>query len=95
MLRSLKLKGKKKEIAEETIKYFENNKKRMRYDEFRRMSLFIGSGVVKAGCKSVIGKRLKISGMHWNIRGANSIIALRCCIESGNFESYWESRLAA
>ena len=94
-LRSLKLKGKKKEIAEETINYFENNKKRMRYDEFKRMGLFIGSGVVEAGCKSVIGQRLKQSGMHWSIRGANSIIALRCRVESGKFEDYWVSRRAA
>jgi len=93
MLRSLKLKGKKKEIAEEMISYFENNKNRMKYDEYRAKNLFIGSGVVEAGCKSVIGQRLKQSGMHWSVRGANSIIALRCCIESGNFESYWESRV--
>jgi hypothetical protein len=57
--------------------------------------LFIGSGVVEAGCKSVIGKRLKQSGMHWSVRGANAIIALRCCLESGGFEDYWESRRAA
>jgi len=94
-LRSLKLRGKKKKITENTINYFKNNKDRMRYDEYRKMNLFIGSGVVEAGCKSVIGSRLKQSGMHWSVRGANSIIALRCCIESGNFESYWESRRAA
>jgi hypothetical protein len=92
---SLNLKGKKKEMMENTIKYFENNKNRMRYDKYREMKLFIGSGVVEAGCKSVIGQRLKQSGMHWTVRGANSIIALRCCVESGNFESYWESRRAA
>ena len=94
-LRSLKLRGKKKEITENTVNYFENNKNRMRYEEYRKKNLFIGSGVVEAGCKSVIGQRLKQSGMHWTVRGANSIIALRCCIESGNFESYWDSRRAA
>lgn len=94
-LRGLKLKGKKKEAAEKAACYLEKNRERMRYDKFRRQGLFIGSGVVEAGCKSVIGGRLKQSGMHWSVRGANSIIALRCCIESARFEDYWEERQAA
>ncbi len=92
-LRSLNAKGKKKEKVEELIGYYENNKKRMDYAEFREQGLFIGSGVVEAGCRSVIGQRLKQSGMHWSVRGANSIIALRCCTESGKLADYWESRL--
>ena len=91
----LKLRGKKKEEVEKEIGYFHKNRERMRYGEFRKQGLFIGSGVVEAGCKSVIGKRLKQSGMHWSVRGANSIIALRCCLESGRFEDYWEQRRAA
>lgn len=87
--------GRKKEELEKALAYFEKNQARMRYDQFRKQGLFIGSGVVEAGCKSVIGKRLKQSGMHWTVRGANAIIALRCCLESGGFEDYWESRRAA
>jgi hypothetical protein len=94
-LRGLKVRGKKTEEAKKTACYFEKNRERMRYDKFRKRGLFIGSGVVEAGCKSVIGKRLKQSGMHWSIGGANSIIALRCCLESGRFEDYWEERRAA
>jgi hypothetical protein len=73
--------------------YFERNKERMRYAEFRKQGLFVGSGVVEAGCKTVIG-RLKRSGMFWTVRGANAIIALRCCQISGDFEDYWEARRA-
>lgn len=80
---------------EKTAGYFDKNRERMRYDKFRKQGLFIGPGVVEAGCKSVIGKRLKQSGMHWSVRSANSIIALRCCLESGRFEDYWEQRQAA
>ena len=94
-LNSLNLRGRKREGVEKDVGYFEKNKERMRYDQFRSQGLFIGSGVVEAGCKSVIGKRLKQSGMHWSVRGANSIIALRCCLESGRFEDYWEGRRAA
>lgn len=74
--------------------YFEKNARRMRYPEFRRQGLFVGSGVIEAGCKTVIGLRLKRSGMFWTVRGANSIIALRCCRLSGKFEDYWEARRA-
>ncbi len=75
--------------------YFERNAERMRYPEFRRQGLFVGSGVVEAGCKTVIGARLKRSGMFWTVRGANAIIALRCCRRSGRFEDYWEARSTA
>jgi len=75
--------------------YFQRNAERMRYPAFRRQGLFVGSGVVEAGCKEVIGSRLKRSGMFWTVRGANAIIALRCCRLSGSFEDYWESRSGA
>lgn len=75
--------------------YFERNAERMRYPKFRKQHLFVGSGVIEAGCKTVIGSRLKQSGMFWSVRGANSIIALRCCHLNGRFEDYWEDRRAA
>jgi hypothetical protein len=75
--------------------YFERNAARMRYPQFRRQHFFVGSGVIEAGCKTVIGSRLKQSGMFWTVRGANAIIALRCCYLNGRFENYWEARRAA
>ena len=74
------------------IEYFDHNRHRMRYPEFRKQNLFVGSGVIEAGCKTVVGARLKQSGMFWTVRGANAIIALRCCCLSGKFEDYWEER---
>jgi hypothetical protein len=50
-----------------------------------------GSGVIEAGCKTIIGQRLKQSGMEWSVRGANAIITLRCLINSDRFEDYWDS----
>jgi hypothetical protein len=82
-----------KEILTET-QYFAKNAERMRYPKFRDQHLFVGSGVIEAGCKTVIGARLKQSGMFWTVRGANAILALRCCQMNGEFEDYWESRVA-
>lgn len=75
--------------------YFATNASRMRYPEFRAQGLFVGSGVIEAGCRAVIGSRLKQSGMFWTVRGANDIIALRCCRLNGRFEDYWEENRAA
>ena len=65
--------------------YFENNTERMRYPKFRSQHLFVGTGVIEAGCKTLIGSRCKRSGMFWTVRGANAILALRCCQFNGEF----------
>ncbi len=75
--------------------YFQTNMDRMRYPAFREQGFFVGSGVIEAGCKSIVGVRLKQSGMFWTARGANAIIALRCCRHNGRFEDYWEQPHAA
>ena len=75
--------------------YFERNRERMRYPAFLRQKLFVGSGVIEAGCRTVVAKRLKQSGMFWTVRGANAIIALRCCRLNREFEDYWALRTRA
>lgn len=77
------------------VDYFARNAERMRYPRFRRQHLFVGSGVIEAGCKTVVAARLKRSGMFWTVRGANAILALRCCYLNQRFEDYWEGRQAA
>jgi hypothetical protein len=68
----------KKNENEKELGYFLHNAPRMRYHWFRSRSLFVGSGVVEASCKTVVGQRLKQAGMHWTVGGADAIIALRC-----------------
>jgi hypothetical protein len=86
--------GAREEVRTE-MEYFRGNAPRMRYAEFRSQGLFVGSGVVEAGCKTIFGQRLKLSGMHWTVSGANAITALRCCQLSGRWEAFWESRATA
>lgn len=80
------------ESVRKETEYFRKNRDRMRYDSFRDQGLFVGSGVVEAACKSVIGKRLKQSGMRWSVKGANAIIALRRCLLSNQWEDFWAER---
>ena len=74
--------------------YVTHHRARMRYPTFRAQGLCVSSGVVEAGCKVAIGTRLKRTGMHWTVAGADAIIALRCCRLSGRFEDFWERRAA-
>jgi hypothetical protein len=76
--RAYPLEGVKKAEVETALGYFETNAPRMRYHWFRQCGLFVGSGAVEATCKTVIGQRLKQSGMHWSVKGADAIAALRC-----------------
>jgi len=77
-VREYEILGPKAEQIAKELAYFTSNAHRMRYAHYRRMGMFIGSGVVEAGCKNVIGQRLKLSGMHWSTRGATGITTLRC-----------------
>ena len=80
------------ESARRCLDYLLCNRHRMNYPAFRAQGLSVGSGVVEAGCKIVVGTRLKRSGMHWSVTGANAILSLRCCKLSGRFEDFWETR---
>jgi hypothetical protein len=64
----------------------------MRFHWFRKCGLFAGSGVVESSCKTVIGQRLKQSGMHWTPGGADAIIALRCREASSRREAVCNTR---
>jgi hypothetical protein len=81
------------EKVEKELGYFVRNVKRMQYGTFRAAGYFIGSGVVEAGCKTVIGGRCKQSGMFWSPSGAENILALRCIHSSRRLDEFWKFRL--
>ena len=79
--------------VETALGYFANNVSRMQYGTFRAKKYFIGSGVVEAGCRSLIGKRCKQSGMFWGEPGADKVLAFRCIHASRRMDSFWKYRL--
>lgn len=87
--RNLPAGQKAREAAQKEIDYFKNNQSRMQYKTYLDAGYFIGSGVVEAGCKSVVGQRLKQSGMRWSVEGARQILSFRCAIASGLFDMLW------
>jgi hypothetical protein len=80
------------EDAPREIAYFTTHLERTRYGYFRQQGYFIGNGVVEAGCKTVIGRHLKQSGMFWSESGAENILQLRCLIKSPHFDAAWQAR---
>ena len=81
------------QTVEKELGYFVNNVQRMQYGSFRAQGLFIGSGVIEAGCKTVIGCRCKQSGMFWGQPGAQNVLALRCIHASRRLREFWKDRL--
>lgn len=87
--------GPRKKEADRQLAYLENNRHRMQYGSFQKRGWFIGSGVIEAGCKTVIGQRLKQSGMFWSLQGAQNILTLRCATSSRRFDHACNLALAA
>ena len=85
--------GKRRKMARKALAYFEHNRDKMRYWEYQAQGLFIGSGVVEAGCKTVVGQRLKQSGMFWSVEGATCVLNLRTLLLSQRFDAFWKDRI--
>ena len=75
---------------EKQIAFFENHRSRMLYKTYRDQGLFYGSGIIEAGCRAVIGQRLKESGMFWTEEGAENVLALRCALKGKRWDECWD-----
>ena len=82
----------KRAAIEGEIAYLESHATRTHYGEYRAKGYFIGSGVIEAGCKSVVGRRFKQSGMFWSETGAEDLLSLRCQMLGPRFEDIWKAR---
>ena len=88
---ALPQRGQARRLAQKQIAYLRRNRSRMLYQTFRQAGYFIGSGVVEAGCKTVVGQRLKQSGMRWGIRGADHLLTVRAALLSRWFDAFWQA----
>ena len=87
--RARQRRGRKREQLEKELTYFRNQRHRMRYAQYLRDGLPIGSGVVEAACKTLVSSRLKRSGMRWEIAGGQAILTLRSVIQSERWQGAW------
>ena len=72
------------------LAYFENNCHRADYAGRAAANQPIGSGVQEAACKSLVGDRMKRSGMSWLENGGQAILTLRGLAQSGRLRHAWE-----
>ena len=94
VLDDLRQRGAAVEECRKAAAYLAERRDRMRYDEHLADGLPIGSGIIEAGCKNVVGQRMKCTGMRWSVAGANPVLWLRCARLGGWFDRYWEDRVA-
>lgn len=71
------------------LEYFRANRGRMGYAAAASKNLPIGSGVVEATCKTLVGQRLKLSGMRWSNDGGQAILNFRAWQQSDRFDQAW------
>lgn len=80
--------GNQEEVLK-AIQYFQTNRDRMLYASFKKHGYFVGSGVIEAGCKMVVGQRTKQSGMFWHVVGAQNVLSVRCAILGRLYDNFW------
>jgi hypothetical protein len=76
--------------AQRQVAYLQHNRPHMQYDLYRNEGLFIGSGVIEAGCKTVVAQRTKLSGMLWGQTGLAHILTLRCLNLGHELGMFWD-----
>ena len=89
-IRQVSLSKSRSKAARAEKTFFERNKHLMRYADFLRRGLPIGSGPVEAACKSIVKTRLCRSGMRWSRQGGQYILDLRCFVKSNRWDTFWK-----
>jgi hypothetical protein len=85
--------GQQRNTVRSAIAYFENNRDRMRYDEYLAAGYPIGSGVAEGACRHLVKDRMERTGMRWTVPGARSLLHLRVIYLNGDWSVYVESHI--
>lgn len=75
-----------KTAKKKLLQYYQSNKERMDYKRYRSMGAgLIGSGAIESAHRTVVQKRMKLSGQRWTRKKAQNMLALRCVRLSGQW----------
>jgi hypothetical protein len=88
-----RLKKSQLKSVNDVIRYFENHRQWMKYDEYLKAGYPIGTGVVESSCGHTVKTRMEGSGRRWSIEGAESTLLLRSVYTSGDWDTYWEAHM--
>lgn len=68
------------------LQYYQSNVERMNYQEYTIIGAgIIGSGAIESAHRTVVQKRMKLSGQKWSIQGAQNMLNLRTTKMNGNW----------
>jgi hypothetical protein len=87
------LSGAKKAKLRQLCAYLENNRERMRYDEYLAKGYPIASGVIEGACRHLVKDRMERAGMHWTRPGAQAMLDVRSIHVNGDWEAYQSYRI--
>jgi hypothetical protein len=87
------LAGSQRNGAAACVRYLENKRQFLRYDQALEAGWPIATGVIEGACRHLIADRLDIGGARWGLDGAEAVLTLRAVIASGDFEEYWRFHL--
>ena len=80
----------RRQRLEDIIKFFENQRHRMRYPQMRRADLDIGTGAAEGAVRNLIAVRLDGPGMRWGRQRAERVLHLRCVLINGMWDEFVE-----
>lgn len=84
-------------VRADVLGYFRNQVHRMDYPRYEAAGWYIGSGAVESACKTVVGQRLKGSGMRWSEDGSHAVCHVRALYRSehSQWTDFWRQSTAA
>jgi hypothetical protein len=82
------LRGSRRRVVSAAIRYYENNRRHMRYHEYLAAGFPIGSGVAEGACRHVVKDRLEQTGMRWTVNGAQAMLHLRAVYLNGHWNQF-------
>jgi hypothetical protein len=82
-----------RETVTSAIRYFSNNRHRMRYDEYLSNGYPIGSGIAEGACRNLVKDRMDCTGMHWRLPASRAMLKTRALYLNGEWDAFVEYRI--
>ena len=88
-----KLSTAKQKKLRDVIRYYDNNRNLMKYDEYLARGYPIASGVIEGGCRHLVNDRMECTGMRWHIDGAQAMLNTRSAYINSEWDAMIEQRI--
>jgi hypothetical protein len=87
------LRGRRRTSLDKLLHYAAQHQDMIAYPEFLKNEWDIGTGPMEAQCKATT-RRIKGSGMRWDLENAEALVALEALYQSHQWDSWWSNTTA-